>query len=255
MSDRQRCVIVGRGRAGQSFRIALDRVGWSTVLVAGHDVARHDATKGGVFDDADVVLLAVPDDAVESVAAAVPRRDAVIAHVSGSLQLDVLGDHRRIGSIHPLMSLPDAGIGAARLLDACTFAVAGDDRLTSMVTDLDGTAIAVADDQRALYHAVAAIASNHVTALCAQIEQLADQVGVPVKAYWTLLRTTVDNIESVGAADALTGPAARGDWQTIERHLDALPTDADRRLYLALCRQAAALAGHTLPTQLDTTGH
>ena len=119
-----------------------------------------------------------------------------------------------------------------------------------VVADLGGTAIVVPDDRRALYHAVAAIASNHVTALCAQIEQLAEQVGVPVEAYWTLMRTTLDNVESVGAADAVTGPAARGDWHTIQRHLDALPDAAERRLYLALSERAAALAGRELPDSL-----
>ena len=152
------------------------------------------------------------------------------------------------------MSLPDPEIGAARLTDACTFAVAGDPLLTEVVGTLGGRAIEVPDERRALYHAVAAIASNRVIALCAQIERLAAEVDVPVDAYWTLLRTTLANVEQGGAANALTGPAARGDWHTIEGHLDALSDPADRRLYLALCEQAAALADHSLPPHLNDVG-
>ena len=250
MSAHQTCVIVGRGRAGHSFQIALARVGWSTTMVSGHMVASHDGPTFRLPEETTLVLLAVPDDAVGSVAEALARTDAVVAHVSGSLTLGVLGDHIRTGSIHPLMSLPGTEIGAARLLDACTFAVDGDPLMADVVADLGGLAVVVSDDHRALYHATAAIASNHLTALCAQVERLAGQVGMPVEAYWTLMRTTLDNIESVGAADALTGPAARGDWRTIERHLDALPDAAERTLYLTLCERAATLAGHSLPDAL-----
>lgn len=204
--------------------------------------------------DADLCVLAVPDDVIAAASAAVRGGSAVIAHVSGSLPLTVLDGHTRVGSIHPLMSLPDSEVGAARLAAGCTFAVAGDPLLTEVVDTLGGRAIEVPDDRRALYHAVAAIASNHVTALCAQIERLAHEVDVPVDAYWTLLRTTLDNVEQVGAEAALTGPAARGDWHTIERHLDALTDRADRRLYLALCEHAAKLAGHRLPRHLHPDG-
>ena len=52
---------------------------------------------------------------------------------------------------------------------------------------------------------------------------LADLVGVPVSAYWKLMTTTLENVTEVGPSSALTGPASRGDWETIQDHLDALP--------------------------------
>ena len=142
------------------------------------------------------------------------------------------------------MSLPDPETGSRRLLDNCTFAVDGDALMADVVHDLGGRAIEVPGPKRALYHATAAIAANHLTALCGQVEALAAEVGVPVDAYWTLMSTTLENIAAVGPAAALTGPAARGDWDTIGAHLGALPTDDDRTLYLALCQRAAQLAGH-----------
>jgi predicted short-subunit dehydrogenase-like oxidoreductase (DUF2520 family) len=158
------------------------------------------------------------------------------------------------------MSLPDAATGSRRLLDACTFAVEGDPLMAEVVASLGGRAIDVPATSRALYHATASIAANHLTALCAQVESLAEQVGVPVDAYWTLMRTTLDNVADVGPAAALTGPAARADWETIRAHLAALPTDDDRDLYLALCERSAHLAGHDMPGSSgelpgDLSGH
>jgi predicted short-subunit dehydrogenase-like oxidoreductase (DUF2520 family) len=225
------CAIVGLGRAGGSFRTALTEVGWTVVTDAGRAV--------------DLILLTVPDGAIADVAASIPPTDAVVAHVSGACDLDVLAPHPRIGSIHPLMSLPDPETGSRRLLDHCTFAVDGVPLMAEIVADLGGRAIEVPGPKRALYHATATIAANHLTALCAQVESLAAEVGVPVDAYWTLMSTTLDNIATVGPAAALTGPAARGDWDTISAHLAALPTDDDRALYLALCDRAARLAGAT----------
>ena len=227
-----RCVIVGSGRAGGSFRRALTEVGWTVV--------------DDMDPSVDLVLLAVPDGVIADVAASIPPGEAIVAHVSGACDLDVLRPHRHTGSIHPLMSLPDPATGSRRLLDDCVFAVEGHPMMGEIVSALGGRAIQVPGSKRALYHATAAIAANHLTALCAQVESLAGEVGVPVDAYWTLMATTLDNIAVVGPAAALTGPAARGDWDTIGTHLAALPTDDDRHLYLALCERAAALAGHPL---------
>lgn len=244
------CVILGSGRAGGSFRSALTESGWATESIAARAIVA-EAPDGSVFDGADLVLIAVPDGAIGDVARAVPTCDAVVAHVSGACDLDVLAPHRRVGSIHPLMSLPDAATGSRRLLDSCVFAVDGDPLMTDVVASLGGRAIGVPASSRALYHATASVAANHLTALCDQVESLARLVGVPTDAYWTMMRFTLDNVAEVGAAAALTGPAARADWATIRSHLAALPSDDERALYLALCERAARLAGNELPDSLS----
>ncbi len=250
------CVVIGAGRAGGAFRGALSDAGWHVVVRSGRAVTAP-GTATGVGGDttselpgaADLVLLTVPDDAVAVVARALPPTTAVVAHVAGSLGLDVLSPHRRVASIHPLMSLPDPTTGARRLREGCTFAVAGDPLVVDLVADLGGTAIEVPDDRRALYHGAATVAANHLTALCDQVERLADLAGVPAAAYWRLMDTTLQNVGHVGARAALTGPAARGDWQTLRRHLGALPGD-ERPLYVALCRRAAGLRGLELPDDI-----
>jgi predicted short-subunit dehydrogenase-like oxidoreductase (DUF2520 family) len=231
--------VIGPGRAGRSLALALGRVGWS-VDVLGRDEPARDAARG-----VDLVVVAVPDHAIAEVAAGVDPGPAVVCHLSGAHGLDVLGPHARRASLHPLASLPDPEIGARRLLDRCPFAVAGDPLAHRVVSDLGGRVIEVAEDRRALYHAAAAVAANHVVALAAQVERLAAAAGVPVDAYWPLARGAIDDVARVGSARSLTGPAARGDDATVRAHLGALPP-GEGPLYRTLAREAARLADRTL---------
>jgi predicted short-subunit dehydrogenase-like oxidoreductase (DUF2520 family) len=234
--------VIGPGRAGGSLAGALRRRGWTV------DTRGRRSDLAGAADGVDLVVLAVPDDALADVAATVrPRPDVPLLHLSGSRGLEVLAPHERAGSLHPLMTLPDPVTGAERLLGGCTFAVAGDRAARRLVEVLGGRPITVSDATRPLYHAAAAVAANHVTVLAAQVERLAAAAGVPADAYWPMLRAAIDNVERVGAAAALTGPAARGDLGTVSAHLDALPVD-ERPLYRCLATAAAHLAGHDLGT-------
>lgn len=251
--------IIGPGRAGGAFARALTEVGWELDRSYGRhgDVSTAAAGIG-------VLLICVPDQAVRTVAAAVAPGDAVVIHVAGSLGLDVLAGHHRIGSIHPLMTLPDAERGSVRLLENCHFAVAGDPMTTTIAEALGGRAFTVEDNQRALYHAAAAVASNHLIALMAQVERLAAAAAVPAEAYWPLMRASLENAAEATPGSALTGPAARADWDTLSRHRAALvaignehtasdndePAAAEVSLYLALATEAARLAGHELPEDL-----
>ncbi len=261
-ADRRSCVIVGRGRAGQSFRGALAFAGWDVELIAARPFVQHDVRHGAAEDPtarvptelfvaADLVVIAVPDAAIAAVAAALPATPGLVVHVSGATGLDVLKSHTRRGSIHPLMSLPDAESGTRRLLDHCTFAVDGDAFTHDVVSSLGGRLVEVPAAKRALYHATAAVAANHLTALCAQVERLAVAVGVPADAYWTMMAATLANVADSGATAALTGPAARGDWETVRSHLTALPA-REQELYRALMVEAATAAGNLVPSDLTT---
>lgn len=229
--------VVGGGRAGLSFVSALQRCGWVCADIYGPSDDLVDAATG-----VQVLILSVPDANIAEVAASIAPGDAVVLHVSGATTLDALLPHQRRGSVHPLVSLPDPTIGADRLLDGVSFAIAGDPAAAEVVAVLGGRAIDIDDEQRTLYHATAAIAANHLVALCGQVERLAVAVGLPEDTLWNLMATTLDNIRDIGAAAALTGPASRGDTSTIDAHLSALP-DSEHELYRSLAREAARLAG------------
>ncbi|MGH9120134.1 MAG: DUF2520 domain-containing protein [Acidimicrobiales bacterium] len=229
--------VIGPGRAGRSLAAALERTGWRVdgFLGRGDDVS-------GAAAGVDLLVIATPDDAVGRVAAAVePVPTTVVAHLAGSFGLDVLGPHTRRAAVHPLVSLPDAEVGAVRLIGAW-YAVAGDSMAGEVVAALQGRWFTVADADRAIYHAAAAVASNHLVVLLAQVERLATEAGVPMAAYLDLVRATIENVAELGAPAALTGPAARGDVATVRRHLDAVAPD-ERPLYEALAAEARRLAG------------
>ncbi len=142
--------------------------------------------------------------------------------------------------MHPLQSLPSVDVGVARLAGSWC-AVDGPPLVERLATVLGLQPFRVGDDQRATYHAAATIASNHLVALIGQVERLADAAGVPVEALLPLVRATLDNVDELGPERALTGPVARGDVDTVLRHLDALPDD-ERAAYRALAEQARRLA-------------
>lgn len=228
--------VVGPGRAGGAMAHALEQAGWVVTARLG----RTDDLRAGV-QGADVVILATPDDAIAEVSSSlVGATDAAVIHLSGSLGLEVLAGHQRPGCVHPLVSLPDAEVGARRLRGAW-FAVAGDPVTLDVVSALAGRHVTVADGQRATYHAAACIASNHFVALLGQVERVAATAGLPLELYLDLVRGSLDNVVELGPAGALTGPAARGDQATLDRHRAALHPD-ELEAYDALVRAAQRLA-------------
>jgi predicted short-subunit dehydrogenase-like oxidoreductase (DUF2520 family) len=234
--------IVGPGRAGTSLGTALSARGWSMTGYLG----RHDDLTGAARG-VDVLVLATPDDTIAEVAALVePVPSTAVVHLSGSLGLDALAPHTRRGALHPLVPLPNAEVGAARLASGVTFAVAGTPEAGAMARSLGGRVVEVADADRAAYHAAACIAANHVVALLGQVERVAAEVGLSLESFLPLTRAALDDVERLGPSAALTGPARRGDWATLSRHLDALGAD-ERPGYQAGAALATKLAGAAVP--------
>ncbi len=254
--------LVGPGRAGTTVAAALVARGWTAVAVAGRapDAAstQRAAARFGVpavavaeaGRDADLVIVATPDQEIAETAAALApslRAGALVIHLSGACPLDELDKLRtarpdvEVGSLHPLQSLPSPELGVARLPGSWC-AVEGPASVERLAVSLGLRPFRVAADQRAGYHAAATIASNHLVALLGQAARVADAAGVPPEALLPLVRASVDNVDALGAEAALTGPVARGDADTVARHLDALAPD-ERAAYRALAREAVRLSG------------
>ncbi|HEY7917959.1 MAG TPA: DUF2520 domain-containing protein [Acidimicrobiales bacterium] len=230
---------IGPGRAGRSLMAALTAVGdYESAGALGRDDPVADAAAG-----VDLLFIATPDDEVRRVAAAVrPVDTTAVVHLSGSLGLEVLAGHRRRGSLHPLMPLPTPAVGAERLRSGITFAVSGDPVTRQLATALGGQVVKVDDDARTAYHAAASIAANHLVALIGQVERVAATVGLPLDAFAGLVRAAADDALELGPRHALTGPARRGDWDTVERHRAALSAMAGHRTELAAYDAMVGLA-------------
>lgn len=258
--------LVGPGRAGSAVALALVGRGRRAVAVAGRSVGApstralserlgaepRDVAAAG--RGADLVIVATPDAVIADAAAALApgvEPGALVVHLSGACELDELDKLRlerpdlEVGSLHPLQSLPDADLGARRLAGSWC-AVDGPPSVERLAMSLGMRPFRVDTGQRAAYHAAATIASNHLVALVGQAARVADAAGIPPEALWPLLRSALENAEALGPKDALTGPVARGDVDTVARHLEALDPD-ERPAYAALAQAALALTGRDDP--------
>jgi len=172
----------------------------------------------GLGEDADLVLLCVPDSAIAEVAASVPA-GPWIAHVSGATPLATLDPHSRRFSMHPLQTFTRAR-GPEQLDGAWAAVTAESDEGREagfwLARTLGLEPFALDDEARPLYHAGAAIASNYLVTLHAVAADLFRAAGAPPEALVPLMRRTIDN------RFELTGPIERGDWETVESHRRAI---------------------------------
>ncbi len=243
--------IVGAGTVATALGGALRHAGVPVLGLFGRrpDAVRHAAGIAGVAGfsaappdlllEANALILAVSDDAIATVARTIVDtglvgKRHVLLHCSGARSAaDAFGDVAArvggIGTLHPMRSIVDAR-EAARSLRGTVFGVEGDAAGRAMAralaAQLGGTALDVDGQGMALYHAAASMASNFLVALVdAAVEALAAAGVGPAEAPAALLplvRSTVENLEKKGLPGALTGPVARGDAGTVERHLAAL---------------------------------
>jgi predicted short-subunit dehydrogenase-like oxidoreductase (DUF2520 family) len=188
-------------------------------------------------DAADLVLLCVPDRAIAEVARRI-EPGPWVAHVSGATPLAALDPHTRRFSVHPLQTFtrergPEQLDGAFAAVTAETgeARAVGDELARTLGLEPFG----LADDRRTLYHAGASFASTYLVTLYRAASALFELAGAPPEGLVPLMRRTIDN------GFQMTGPIVRGDYATIEAHVDALRDRAPRleSVYRALAEVTA----------------
>lgn len=260
--------VIGAGRVGAVLGAALARAGHHVHAVyAVSDESRERAAAllpgvpvkdiPGVIDGADLVLLAVPDEALAELVAGLAATDTwqagqIVVHTSGRYGTHILrpalSAHILPVAIHPAMTFTGTALDLGRLADSA-FGVTGPDALRplaeALVVEMGGEPVWVAEDQRAAYHAGLAHGSNHLVTLIAEAMEVLGAAGVeePRAVLGPLVRAALDNALRLGDA-ALTGPVARGDVSTVGTHLRELERISPeiRTTYVALARATAVRA-------------
>jgi predicted short-subunit dehydrogenase-like oxidoreductase (DUF2520 family) len=213
--------VIGRGRVGSAVVARLEE--------RGVELRK---------DDADIVLICVPDRAIAEVARTV-EPGPWIGHTSGATPLAALDPHDRRFSLHPLQTFTIArgpeqldGAYAAITCEAEEGHAVG----FELARMLGLEPFELADDKRPLYHAGAAIASNYLVTLYRVATQLFEVCGAPPAGLIPLMRRTIDN------GFELTGPISRGDWSTVDAHLEAIRSERPELepMYRALAEVTAA---------------
>ncbi len=235
--------VVGRGRMGAALAESLRTSG---VHVRGP------LGRGADARGATVVLLCVPDREIAAASAALSP-GALVGHVSASADLALLEPHERF-AMHPLMSVVGAGAsfrGAVCAVDGSTPRALAVAQL--LASTLGMKPRVVPRELRPLYHAAASSASNFITTVQGMAEVLAAHVGLDRNALVPLVQATLDNWASRGARDALTGPIARGDAETVQRQRSAVAAAAPQLLplwdALAIATRELAHSSRATPPQ------
>jgi len=191
------------------------------------------------------ILISTSDDRIlgvcSEIAQKIPLKGKKVLHLSGAGGLDLLEPACKAGaaisSIHPLQSFSSID-GAIASIPGSYFGVTagtGAKKISfDLVRDLGGLPVSIAPEQKPLYHAAACIASNYLVSLMSVVESIYLAIGITEKdarrAYLPLVYGSLKNIEKQGCAGALTGPIARGDAGTIEKHIKAFESKLSSHL-------------------------
>ena len=253
--------IIGAGRVGQSLGKALSKKGYiigglscrnlteakqaAKFLGQGYPYQKNAEAVG----NSGIIFITTPDDVIKNVVKELSKeelswRGRVVFHCSGVLSSTLLSPLKKAGaataSLHPLQSFPEP-YQVEKAFQGIFFLLEGDEEAfpiaQSLVKALGGHLLYLKSEDKALYHAAAAIASNYLISLLFIACKLMGKAGIPLRqaedALLPLMRRTLANAEHFGIVHSLTGPISRGDEQTISLHLKALKAvDAElERIY------------------------
>lgn len=240
--------IVGVGKVGGAFAIALSRAGYrvrqlivrdrkiankvSKFVGSGVEIKRWEAVRN---IDSKLILICTSDPDIESAAEQVAefaQLGQIVLHASGSLTSKILEPLAKrgceLGSVHPLVSVSDSVLGA-ELFTGAYFCVEGTKKATSasrkLVRSIGGNPFTIATDKKALYHASAVTVAGHVVALFDSGLEMLMKCGVDrntaQKVLLPLTKSTIENLSSQSPEEALTGTFARLDVAGLDRHIKA----------------------------------
>lgn len=255
MTQQKTIAIIGPGNLGSGLIAALSKQ--HRVLVGARNPDKTAQTLSQLINSqlevlnpisaaqkADIVLLTVNDESIEQLAKQLSpelKQDAVLAHCSGSLDSEILehsSSQYYVASVHPLNTFPKPAQSIQLLNDpehgSFVFCEGDEHALQLLIPIFESiyfTAHTISKKSKPLYHAAAVFACNYLVTLMDASLSTAELAKINRDDYWQaiqpMLKNTLHNIDQKGTEQSLSGPIARGDFDTVKKHIDLLRKNSD----------------------------
>ncbi|MBE9592897.1 MAG: DUF2520 domain-containing protein [Proteobacteria bacterium] len=267
---KQKVGFIGAGKVGTALATTLFKGGYPVVAVANNNISVSEKladlvpgchvfkTAQEVANTAEHVFITTPDDSIPTVASELTwRPEQNVVHCSGAASIDILDPAKKsgamVGSFHPCQAFASVD-QAIKNLPGSTFAIEAQGPLLDILKEMASTIgcdwIVLKPGNKALYHAAAVFASNYFVTLLKVATDLFQNFDVPTaqstKVLMPLIQGNIKNINTIGLPSCLTGPIARGDVSTIEKHIYAL-----NKKEPSLLKIYAELGLQTIPIALE----
>ncbi len=188
--------------------------------------------------NSDLLFITTNDDEISNICnrlldEGLINEEKIVVHMSGADSSKILEKLKKKGcyiySLHPLQSFADIK-SAVKDLQHTVFSLEGDKEKIKVIEDILKTTgnkyFIIQTEQKALYHVAACVVSNYLVSLLDYGLSIFETIGIDkdkgYKALYPLIQGSIENIKNLGTSKALTGPIARGDVNTIEKHIEAL---------------------------------
>ena len=235
----QKVSFVGAGNLAWHLAPALDNVGYPVREVYSQNPKHAAALVGRLYEahvnisldfsasSSKIFIISVSDDAIEEVVQKlVVPDDAIVVHTSGSQPLSILDDSgsQNMGVFYPLQTFSKAKKINFKDVPIFIESESSDVEkiLIKMAKALSGNVKRINSEQRKALHVAAVFASNFSNHMLTIAREIAEQNNLDFTVLKPLIAETLNKSLEIGPKKAQTGPAVRGDFEILERHMQFL---------------------------------
>ena len=188
--------------------------------------------------DADLYIIAIPDDSIAEFSQSLPLKNKLVVHTSGSVSMDALSERNRKGVFYPLQTFSKNREVNFNNIPICVEATEATDLklLMNLGISLSEKVVEVNSEERSKLHLAAVFVNNFVNHLYAIGDDILSNNNLSFDLLHPLIEETASKIKTLAPSQVQTGPARRGDQKTIEKHLHLLKEGPKSDLYQQLTK-------------------
>lgn len=236
---------IGAGNVASHLAKALYSTGHEIVIICSRNIKSANELAGVVNsvavnliseipDYLDIIIIATNDSSIEDVSNQLRITDTIIAHTSGSVPLDSLSKrHLNSAVIYPLQTFSKGS--ELKISDIPFFLEASNEHslhiIETLIQSISHNIFPADSNIRAKLHVAGVLSSNFPIFLIELSRRILNECGLPLSILRPLVKVSVDKAFDMEPLNALTGPAKRGDIQTIKKHSESFSSDSEREIY------------------------